>query len=148
MPANRVDFSLPPSVASLAQLEACRIAVEQAERGAPEPFAVLDKATRVWLAEAVSRYDAATLLKIFESIASSAPVFDIDVATPQDDELIAALVQWFRSQVAANILVRLHVRPSLLAGIRVRSGRHSYDLSLENGLRANSQTMGGIIHAG
>lgn len=148
MPASIDQLSLPFSLMSLAQLEACRVALEHAQANVADPFASFDKTTSTWLTESVNQYGIENLLKMLEEIAKVAPVFDIEIAMQPDDDLLAAIITWLRSNVAADIFVRLHVRPGILAGLRIKTGRHDYDLSLQTGLVEGSSSMGGIIHAG
>lgn len=148
MSVNISQLSLPYSVASMSQLEACRVALEHAQRGTADPFTDFDKNTQAWLTESANQFGVENLLKIIEEIAKSAPVFDIEIAMQPDEKLLSTIITWLRSNVATNIFVRLHVRPSILAGLKIKSGRHDYDLSLQTGLLEGTGSIGGIINAG
>jgi F0F1-type ATP synthase delta subunit len=53
----------------------------------------------------------------------------------------------FRHQVSPVVLIRLHARRNLAAGLRVRTGKHVYDLSLATRLQAATGNMQEILYA-
>lgn len=146
-----IQLTLPLGVHTLAQLEACRLAIEaQADNLADEQsassLADFDTETQRWLASLIEQLGAEAAVTKLTDFARSAMVFELELARSPGDELMAAIVQWLRSSLDQNLMIRVHVQRSLIGGFRLRTGKHAYDLSLATALRAHTQQATELLH--
>lgn len=122
--------SLPVSLVGLTQLEEVRVALERSLDGSNQDIEALEPRIQAWLQEYLQASSGEQLLSVLEEFAQSAPVIDIELATPPTEEWRESLVTWLRSQISPIVLVRIHTRRVIIAGFRLRTGKHQYDMSL------------------
>ncbi len=134
--------ALPVSLVGLTQLEEVRVALEHTIDGKTQDFDSLDQRTQAWLHECLQVSSGEQFIAMLEDFAQTAPVIDLELATAPSDEWRETLVAWLRTQISSTVLVRLHVRRNLLAGFRLRTGKHEYDLSLASRLRGTAKVAG------
>jgi len=130
-------MQLPLGVHTLAQLEACRLALERLADSTSAKGSSLDDFdadTQRWLAGLSEQLGAEAAARAIDDFARSATVFEIELARTPSDELTTSLVHWLRTTLDANILIRIHVQRSLIGGLRLRTGKHVYDMSLAKAL--------------
>lgn len=139
--------ALPVSLVGLTQLEDVRVALERSVDGKTEGVSSLDPHTQAWLADQLKLVRPEQLIQALEQLAADAPVIDIEIAAVPSDEWRERLVAWFRNQVSPIVLIRIHTRRTLLAGMRVRTGKHEYDMSLATRLHSATGKMQEILHA-
>lgn len=134
--------TLPVSLVGLTQLEEVRVALERSIDGKSQYLESLDQRTQAWLHECLQVSSGEQLVTDLEEFAQAAPVIELELASTPSDEWREALVTWLRTHISPIVLVRLHVRRNLLAGFRLRTGKHEYDLSLASRLRATAKVVG------
>lgn len=134
--------ALPVSLVGLTQLEEVRVALERSIDGKSQYLESLDQRTQAWLHECLQVSSGEQLVTDLEEFAQAAPVIELELASTPSDEWREALVTWLRTHISPTVLVRLHVRRNLLAGFRLRTGKHEYDLSLASRLRATAKVVG------
>lgn len=133
--------ALPVSVVGLTELEEVRVALESYVDGKVDSIHSLDPRTQAWLEEQLQTYGAGQLIEALERLVTDAPVIELELAVVPTDEWREKLVIWFRHQVSPVVLIRLHARRNLVAGLRVRTGKHVYDMSLATRLQTATGNM-------
>lgn len=133
-----VQLNLPLGVHTLAQVEACRVALESLADTPSQSLEGFDPDTKSWLTGLSQQSGAESAMRALTEFAREATVFDIELARSPGDELVTAIVHWLRATLAPNILIRVHVQRSLIGGLRLRTGKHVYDLSLAQALRSHA----------
>lgn len=149
MPAklSAASINLPLSIVGLTQLEEARVALERSLDGASEQLQSLDARTQDWLAHLVQASGGEAALQALEVCATTAPVYDIELAVVPTDELREVITAWVRTQISPTILIRIHIRRNILAGLKLRSGKREYDRSLASRLAVADRKMQEILHA-
>lgn len=133
---------LPVSLIGLTQLEEVRVALERSIDGDSQYLEGLDRRTQAWLQECLQVSSEEQLVTELEEFAQIAPVIELELASAPSDEWRESLVAWLRTQISPTLLVRLHVRRNLLAGFRLRTGKHEYDVSLASRLKGTAKVAG------
>lgn len=144
MPELNVQF--PASLQTLSQLEACRVAIEDGGKRASDDLPDMTAEIRDWLTQLVEAQGEEATLKLFTRLADEVPVFELEFADQPSPELLTRIVHWLRESINPLILVRTHVQRSLIGGVRVRTGRHVYDLSLATSLRNGTSRAVELMH--
>ncbi|MBP9827014.1 F0F1 ATP synthase subunit delta [Candidatus Saccharibacteria bacterium] len=102
-----------------------------------------------WLAMLVPDSQPASVtaaLQVVDELAKKAPIFDIEFATPPSDNAIKKVISWLRSEIHPLLFIRIHTVRGLLGGIKVRTGRHQIDGSLQSQLADSSRLLEEEIH--
>lgn len=139
--------SLPVSLVGLTQLEEVRVALERSTSESNVGLSALDPRIQAWLHDCLQLGTSEQLIDSLKLFAQTAPVVDIELSVSPSDQWLETLVTWLRNQISPVLLVRLHVRRNIIAGFKIRTGRHEYDMSLAT--RFNQvKKIPEIIHAG
>ncbi len=142
-----VTLSLPVGVQTLSDVEACRLMLEHwSEPQAAKPVA-LEADTEIWLHQQLQQVGAGALQGQLEALGKSAPLFELEFATEPSDDLKRKLIEWLRHSLHPHILIRVSVNRQLIGGMRLRTGKHMYDLSLANSLRNGEAIAREVLHA-
>lgn len=76
------------------------------------------------------------LLTLLEAAVQHAPVVTMSFAVDPSAEFMAKIVDWLRSSLHPQLLVRIGLQPSIAAGFTMRTSNKIYDFSLRQRLIA------------
>ena len=151
---NHTAFVLPPSVVSkidishlVAELEsldgilnatAIRAATGAQDQTRP---AVSDQLTEFLRANALkieadgkSRME---LIKQVRLLKETAPIIHMTFAVEADKQSLQQLVQWVRTSIHPQAVIRVGLQPGLVAGVYLRTPNHVHDLSLRGMIQSS-----------
>lgn len=63
-------------------------------------------------------------------------VMNMTFAAPADAESLQRLIAWLRESIHPQTVIEVHLQPSLVAGVYLRSQNHVFDFSVRSALRA------------
>lgn len=93
---------------------------------------------KVSLLDADARRD---LSQYLSALQERAPVVNISFATSPSPNFLDKIVEWFRSEVDPQILLRVGLQPNIAAGCVLRTTNKYFDLSLRNYLAGKEQLL-------
>ena len=106
--------------------------------------------TAAWVAgltkaDTIQAYEAAQ--KQLDALLDASPILEIDVAARLSVATLQTITQWLRESIHDGVLVRQRVDRNLLGGVRVRTGRAVYDLSVVKALEGSRAVLTELVHA-
>lgn len=145
---NPAAISLPSSVVTVADLTRLRLETEklgdflsQAGLRQPAKSLTVPKVSRR-LEETAERSGLSllqpqaceTLLKGLNSLNQTAPRIHLSFAAEPSEAFLGHLIDWFRLNIQADILLMVGLQPAIAAGFIMRTPTHAYDCSLRRHL--------------
>lgn len=115
----------------------------QKQAGATDvPMPVMSKELRS-LYETASNNNGTpeSLLEDLQELLKKAPSVHVLLAATPSAELKEQITNWFRTQVAANMLITFTVRRDLGGGVMVRAGSHIYDFTFRKKILDHKQRL-------
>lgn len=144
---------LPPTIQTLTDLEAAESYIDEniAARRSQQSSALdgVPTETQSWLndlagADTIAAWEIAR--RRVRDLMATVPVLDVISAQPLSLEERKQMVDWFRRELRADIVMRLAVRQEILGGVIIRTGRHQYDLSVAHDLNRGGTVLQEMIH--
>lgn len=145
-PKTYVDFVLPPTVISKADVSRMVSEVERVDNeltasavrskaGAQEaPVPVLSGELTDFLdgngLKLENSHDRAELVKQLRMLKDKVPIVHMTFAVRADRESLQKLAQWLRTSVHPQVVISVGLQPALVAGVYLRTPNHVHDLSL------------------
>lgn len=86
-----------------------------------------------------------TLVTSLEDYAKQAPSMTVTLAAPANNKLKQSLVEWFRANIAGDVLVTFRFNSTLLGGMVVRYKSQIFDWSLKRQILASRSKIPEII---
>lgn len=80
--------------------------------------------------------DIEELINALEKLKTDAPTITVTLAAPATKDIKKSLNDWFRKNIAPNILVSYQFNATLLGGMVVRAGSHIFDWSFRRQILA------------
>lgn len=80
-----------------------------------------------------------------DRVASLSPSVRIIFPSSPPQEVSDKMVQWFRGNIADNILVQISVQPNIAGGFVLRTRRHRYDFSLRESILSKASTFKEVL---
>lgn len=151
---SHTTFVLPPSVVSkidishlVAELEALdgtlnamaiRAKIGTQDQARP---AVSDQLTEFLQINALrieaDGHSRAELIKQVRLLKEKAPIIHMTFAVEADKQSLQQLVQWLRTSIHPQAVIRVGLQPGLVAGVYLRTPNHVHDLSLRGMLQSS-----------
>lgn len=75
-------------------------------------------------------------VKQLRVLKDSAPIIHMTFAVVADSESLQQLVAWLRDSIHPQTIIDVHLQPSLVAGVYLRTPNHVFDMSVRNALKA------------
>lgn len=74
-------------------------------------------------------------VKQLRNLKDSAPIIHMTFAVIADPESLQQLVVWLRESIHPQTIIDVHLQPSLVAGVYLRTPNHVFDMSVRNALK-------------
>ena len=82
----------------------------------------------------------------YNQLILSLPEVEIITAKPLATEMMTKIINWLRAEINPMIIVRPRVKRDIIGGLILRSGRHSYDLSVAEALDQSQAALVEVVH--
>ncbi|MBI3889039.1 hypothetical protein HY312_00470 [Candidatus Saccharibacteria bacterium] len=151
---SHTTFALPPSVVS--KIDISHLATElEALDGVLNAMAIRAKAgmqdqTRPVVSEQLTEFlrlnslkieadgqSRIALIKEVRLLKEKAPIIHMTFAVEADKQSLQQLVQWLRTSIHPQAVVRVGLQPGLVAGVYLRTPNHVHDLSLRGMIQSS-----------
>jgi hypothetical protein len=87
----------------------------------------------------ISQKSLDELIAALEDLEATAPHISVALAAPPPGDLKKTLTEWFRKNIAPNILVDFSFNSTILGGMVIQYGSHVYDWSFKRQILASRE---------
>jgi hypothetical protein len=120
--------------------------VNQSPAGQPVLSAGAGELIKQWQAdEKTAKAGLDKLIEALENFAAKAPFVTVTLAAPAPTVLRQAIVDWFRKNVRADLLVDFQFNGTMLGGMAIRYGSRVFDWSFKRQILANRAKFAEIL---
>lgn len=151
------DFVLPPSVASKTDLSRLVDELEWVDNelttASVRTKTGSRKATKPAMSDHLADFlnqnklkldnsnERSQLIKQMRQLKDKVPVIHMTFAVPADPESLRELVQWLRTSVHPQAVIKVGLQPALVAGVYLRTPNRVHDLSLRGILKGRRDVL-------